>query len=96
MPERGSLQRIRFMPEHSVRLPLWGPEGLVPDDWPLISLDLRNRLIAWQVRWSELQDAPDYQRSAYADMGRLLSEGGPLLAELQNELGPGFEVVRRF
>lgn len=92
----GRPERIRFMPDHSVTLPLWGAQGLVPEDWPPISPGLRKRLIAWQSRWEELQAAPTYQRSAYAEMDQLLEEGDPLLKEIQLELGPEYEVVRRF
>lgn len=87
------------MPEYTVTVPLWDSHGLVPDDFP-ISAGLRQRLADWQARWDELQvsSLASSRARMLEESERLLAhrdDGHLLVAEVQRELGPGYEVVLR-
>jgi hypothetical protein len=85
-PREGSL--IRFMGEHTVRVPLWGEDGLIFSDseeltreWD-VSAALAADILAWAVAWQK--------RSGQADHD---AEASQLVRRLSRELEHRFQIV---
>jgi hypothetical protein len=90
---------ITFMWDYGVRVPLWGPLGLLPDDprWPSAVLRLSDSLIEDLTRWGdsmlELDAAPSRRtQEAYE---RLDERAQDLAQRLQAEVGSTYTVRYR-
>ena len=73
---------VRVMGEYSSAWPLWNWEGGTdPEDWPMLSIELRHRLSAWA-----LEAEPGHGRDPDAE------ETERLAGDVRRELGPRFVV----
>ena len=74
--------------------PLWGEEGLLPDDpdWLRQALGLSDSLIADLLAWVSAMDAAHERRQPQS---RLNEQAVQLAERLQTEVGPRFRVTFR-
>lgn len=78
---------VRLMNEYSVRWPLWGPEGPLPDGEPTLSPQLSRRLRAWaqnfnhhfswESGWDSAERGREHAHTAEALTRALEAELGP-------------------
>lgn len=90
---------ITFMWDYGVRVPLWGPFGLLPDDprWLSAVLRLSDSLIEDLTRWGDSMlelDAAPSQRTQEA-YERLDVRAQDLVQRLQTEVGSTYTVRYR-
>jgi len=88
-------RRVKLMADYGA-FPLWwlnrrgGGPGIHPDALPL-SPELKMRLLAWAAVYDQLMQT-DYEWPNDQALAAFVRQGWALLAELREELGPGYEV----
>lgn len=69
--------------------PLWTDEESTqsPDEWPMLSDELKAKLQAWNQAWTSTKP-----EQTTAQVRSLVAEAGLLVGQVQAEVGAGFNV----